>query len=159
LANYSVSETGPTAIITVTRSLSTEVQAQVHYETSDGTARTGTDYTHTEGDLVFSPGQTSVTFSIPVTNASRVDGPRTVLVLLSNPLNAQLGPRATAVLTIRDDDSGGAFKFSATAYSYPDKPGYATITVTRSDGLAGGVSVRYRTGDGSAVPGTDYTAI
>ena len=48
-------------------------QVQVHYETSDGTAVAGVDYTHTEGDLVFSPGQTSKTFTVPVTNNTVVD--------------------------------------------------------------------------------------
>ena len=113
----------------------------------------GTDYTHTEGDLVFSPNETSKAFQVPVTNNTVVDGPRTVLLHLGNPQAAQLGPQETAVLTIQDDDGGGTFKFSATGYSYPDKPGYATITVTRSGGSAGGVSVKYRTGSGTAVPG------
>ena len=159
-ANYSVSESGGAATITVTRSVTTNTQVQVHYETGDGTAMAGTDYTSVEGDLVFLSGQTSKTFSIPITSNTLVDGARTVLLHLSSPQNAQLGPQATAVLTIQDDDGGGTLKFSASGYTYPDKQGYATITVARSGGSAGGVSVKYRTGTGgTAVAGVDYTAI
>ena len=160
LANYSVSESGGTATITVTRFVTTNTQVQVHYETGDGTAFAGTDYTAIEGDLVFLSGQTSKTFSVPITNTPFGDGARTVLLHLSSPQNARLGSQATSVLTIQDDDGGGTLKFSATGYTYPDKQGYATITVTRSGGSAGGVSVKYRTGSaGTAVAGTDYTAI
>ena len=159
LANYSVSETGPTAAITVIRTLSAAAQAQVHFETSDGTALAGTDYTHTEGELVFPPGQTSKSFTVPVANNTAVDGSRTILLRLSDPQNAQLGARETAVLTIEDNDGGGTFKFSATGYTYPDKLGDATITVIRSGGSAGGASVKFRTGTGTAVAPNDFTAI
>ena len=87
-----------------------------------------------------------------MTNNAFVDGPRTILLHLSDPQNAQLGAQDTAVLTIQDDDGGGTLSFSATGYAYPDKLGYATITVTRSGGSAGGVSVKFRTGTaGTAV--------
>ena len=45
-----------------------------------------------------------------------------------------LGGQKTAVLTIQDNDGGGTLRFSATGYTYPDSPGYANITVTRSGG-------------------------
>ncbi|MFN8458358.1 MAG: Calx-beta domain-containing protein [Anaerolineae bacterium] len=38
------------------------------YATSDGTAIAGTDYTATSGTLIFSPGQTSRTFTVPIIN-------------------------------------------------------------------------------------------
>ncbi len=107
LANYSVSETGSTATVTVTRTLSTAVEAQVHYETSDGTARAGVDYTPAEGDLVFKVGETTKTFTVAVIDNTIVDGPRTLLLRLSDPRDADLGGQNTAVLTIQDDDGGG----------------------------------------------------
>jgi hypothetical protein len=158
-ANYSVSERGSTATITVTKWPATPVPVQVHYETRDLTAVAGIDYTHTEGDLTFSPGTTSRTFAVPVTNTTAADRTRTFLLRLSDPRNAGLGTQKTAVLAIQNDDGGGTFKFSATGYTYPDTRGYATITVTRSGGSASGASVKYRTGTGTAVPSTDYTAI
>ena len=160
LANYSISEAGPTATITVNRSGATSPSVQVHYETSDGTAVAVTDYVHVEGDLVFSSGQTSKTFTVQIIPNLIVDGPRTVLLKLSNPQDAQLGPQQTAVLTLQDNDGGGTFVFSATGYTYPDSEGYATITVKRSGGSAGGASIQYRTGmAGTAVPAVDYLPI
>jgi Calx-beta domain-containing protein/CARDB protein len=159
LANYSVGETGSTATVTVTRTLSTALEAQVHYETSDGSARATVDYTPAEGDLVFKVGETTRTFKVPVIDNAIVDGSRMVLLRLSDPRNAELGAQNTAVLRIQDDDGGGTLRFSASGYSYPDTAGYANITVTRSGGKAR-VSVKFRTGAaGTAVPGTDYDPI
>ena len=159
-ATYAVSEGGSAATITVTRSGASTPAVQVHYETGNGSALEGVDYARSEGDLAFAPGQTSKSFSIPVTNNSIADGARTVLLYLSAPQNAQLGPQGTAVLTLQDNDVSGTIKFSATGYTYPDKAGYATITVTRSGGSASGASVKYRTGSaGTAVAGLDYAPI
>jgi hypothetical protein len=48
--------------------------------------------------------------------------------------------------------------FSAAAYSVNEDAGTATITVTRTGGSDGEVSVNYATADGSATEGGDYTA-
>jgi len=50
----------------VTRTLSTALEAQVHYATSDGTARANVDYTPAEGDLVFKVGETTKTFTVAI---------------------------------------------------------------------------------------------
>ena len=158
--SYSVSEASPAATITVTRVPPATIQSEVHFETSSGTAAAGTDYTHTGGHLVFHPGEWSKSFAVAVTNTTVVDGPRTILLRLRDPRNARLGDQQTAVLTVQNDDAGGTVRFSATGYTYPDSPGYATITVTRTGGMAAGASVQYRTGNaGTAVPGIDYIAI
>ena len=39
-----------------------------------------------------------------------------------------------------------------------DRRGTATITLTRSGGTSGGVTVAYETSDGTAVAGTNYAA-
>ncbi len=48
--------------------------------------------------------------------------------------------------------------FSATTYSANENAGTATITVTRTGGTAGAVSVDYAIGNGTATAGSDYTA-
>ena len=147
-ANFTVSEGTASATITAVRSLTVSMLVQVHYETGGGTAVAGTDYTHTEGDLVFAPGQTTKTFTVPVMNTTRMDGPRTVVLHLKSPQGAQLGIQRTAVLTIADNDTPGKVNFSTTSYTAPDKPGMATITVRRSGGAASGVTVQYATAQG-----------
>jgi uncharacterized delta-60 repeat protein len=53
------------------------------------------------------------------------------------------------VLTIVNDNSYGAVQFSASSYLVSENGGYATITVVRTGGTAGPVSVNFTTRDGS----------
>ncbi len=50
----------------------------------------------------------------------------------------------------------GSFAFSAATYSVGEGTGEATITVTRSGGTAGGISVNFATANGSASAPADY---
>ena len=55
-------------------------------------------------------------------------------------------------------DASGRLQFGQTAFSVAKGGGSITITVTRAGGIAGGVTVDYATGDGTAKAGIDYTA-
>src|SRR6202030_2779374 len=65
-ANYSVSENGGTATITVTRVGGTDGTATVQFATTSGTAVPGTDFTPVTGALVFGPGVTTQPFTVKV---------------------------------------------------------------------------------------------
>ena len=52
----------------------------------------------------------------------------------------------------------GTLQFSAASYSVNENQGTATITVTRTGGSTGSVSVNYATSNGTATAGSDYTA-
>jgi DNA/RNA endonuclease G (NUC1) len=52
----------------------------------------------------------------------------------------------------------GALQFSAATYSVAENGGSATITVSRTGGSDGAVSVNYATSNGTATSGSDYTA-
>jgi hypothetical protein len=52
----------------------------------------------------------------------------------------------------------GALQFSAATYTAADTSGNASITVTRTGGSNGAVSVSFATSDGTGKAGTDYTA-
>ncbi|WP_321528486.1 Calx-beta domain-containing protein [Sedimenticola selenatireducens] len=52
----------------------------------------------------------------------------------------------------------GALAFSASAYSVDENVATLNVTVTRSGGSAGAVSVDYATSDGTAIAGQDYQA-
>ncbi len=54
--------------------------------------------------------------------------------------------------------SPGALKLSNSGYGVGEAAGHATITVERSGGEDGAVSVQYATSDGTGKAGTDYTA-
>jgi hypothetical protein len=53
----------------------------------------------------------------------------------------------------------GTLQFNSSQYSVNEDDGTATITVTRTGGSAGAISVDYATSDGSATAGIDYTAM
>jgi hypothetical protein len=158
-ATYSVSEAGPLATITLVRSGPVMGAFTVDYATSNGTATAGLDYTAKTGTVSFASGVLSQTFTVPILNDAFVEGNETVNLLLSNPTGvAQLGPRTNAVLTIVDNDFGGLLKFSLAKYTVAESTAAALITVIRTGGVAGGVSVDFATLDGSALAGSDYTA-
>ncbi|MFN2453487.1 MAG: Calx-beta domain-containing protein [Pyrinomonadaceae bacterium] len=53
--------------------------------------------------------------------------------------------------------TGSSVQFSSTTYSVNEGAGFATITVNRSGGTSGSVTVDYAAGDGTAKQRTDYT--
>jgi glucose/arabinose dehydrogenase len=158
---YSIIENQPTATITVTRTGGSTGSVSVQYVTSNGSATAGSDYTTTGGTLTFLAGETSKTFTIPITNDTVMESNETVNLTLSNPTGgATLGSQAAATLTIQDDDQPqtGALQFSTTGYTVNEPQGTVTITVTRTGGSSGSVSVNYATSNGTATAGSDYTA-
>jgi hypothetical protein len=168
---YAVAENGGSATITVFRKGNAKrvnQSASVDYATSNGTAVAGVDYTATSGTLSFAPGETSKTFSVPVSNKDTVDtGPRTLSLRLSHPTGtngAMLGFPSTATLVISDDDttpgSGPQFQLAQGSDVVAEPTGASsteTVYVVRSGDLSSPTDVDYATADGSAVAGTDYT--
>jgi N-acetylneuraminic acid mutarotase/uncharacterized protein YkwD len=101
-ATVTAEETSGSATITVSRAGASFGQVTVHYATSDGTAKAGTDYTTTSGDLTFADGETSKTITVPLLDDGQNGGEnKTVNLALSSPTGgATLGSLTTAVLTI-----------------------------------------------------------
>ena len=158
-ATYTVNETDSTATITVARIGTDSAAVSVNYATSGGTATAGTGYTASSGTLNFAAGQSSATFTIPILDAGLVGGSQTVNLTLSSPNGgAILGSQVTAVLTIADNDSAGTLQFSAGDFTVNETDGTATITVNRTGGTTGAVTIQYATSDGSAIAGTGYSA-
>ncbi len=157
---YRASESSGGVTVTVNRTGDLAGSASVDYGTLDGTATAPDDYATTTGTLAFGPGVKSRTFRVPIAKDALAEGDETVLLRLSNPgPGAALGTRATAVLTIADDDAAGSIAFGATAYAARESDPQAIVTVKRVGGAAGGVTVDYATADGTATAGLDYTPV
>jgi plastocyanin len=162
-ATYNVNEGGGSATVTVVRSGGDDGAVGVSYATSNGSATAGNDYTTRTGTISFADNQDGTkSFTVPILDDSQVEGNETVNLTLSNPTGgASLGSPSSATLTIVDNDSAGSpgtLSFSAPSYSAGEAAGGATVTVRRTGGSSGAVSVHYATSDGSAVAGSDYTA-
>jgi hypothetical protein len=154
---YGVTEVAPRATITVRRSPATGQAATVSYSTADGTAAAGSDYLAVSGTLSFAPGAVARTFGVPILNDADSEDVETVILTLSDPsASAVLGMPAQAELRIQRNDAAGTLQFATGVASVSESGPYAVVTVTRTGGTAGNVSVDYATADGTAQAWVDY---
>jgi hypothetical protein len=174
--SFEVSEAAGSAVIAVERSGGEDGAVSIHYATSDGTATAGQDYTATAGTLSWAAGDEGTkTFSVAIHNDTAAEGTETVQLTLSNPTGGATvdADRGTSVLRIlaNDDGSGGgggggggddhgdgAIKFDQGDFQVIEGRRTAVITVERSHGETGAVSVQYATANGTATAGQDYQA-
>ena len=154
-SSYSVKEAGGAVNLVVKRVGSTTGTSTVDYATQDGTALAGSDYTATSGTLTFGPGVKAQTIPVPVTDDGAPEDRETFTVVLGNAGNAVLGKASVARVTILDDDQG--LFFAASSYTVTENRPRATLTVKRSGGTAGTLTVDYGVVGGTATGGgIDY---
>jgi Calx-beta domain len=158
--HYDVNETDGQAIVTVERLGGVGGAVSVDYQTSDGSATAGSDYTATSGTLHWAAGDSAdKTFTVPVRWDGRAEGSESISLVLTNPGGgSDLGPNTAAVIRIGDAGASGPLALSSSAYSVGEAAGVVTITARRSGNLGGPVTVDYATNNGTATAGSDYTA-
>jgi hypothetical protein len=159
----SVGEAQGSLVINVRRIGGSDGQVQVPYTVSEGTATSGADYGLPSGQLLWSDGDTAdKTITIPILDDNDVEGDETINVALQTPTGGgTLGTPSSLVVTIIDDDaaaSPGSVQFGSASISVQEDEGVATVTVTRTGGTDGQVSVSYSATDRTAAAGLDYTA-
>ena len=169
ISNVSASEADGMLDFTVRLNRASGKTVTVAYETSGapdgGTATEGSDYTRTTGTLTFDPTadppETEMTISVPVSNDALNEVNETFTLTLSNPSNAVF-PRGAMSLsatgTITNDDPLPTLTFSETSRIYTGGEGGTVEFVVQLDAPSGQpVTVNYRTRDGTATEGEDYT--
>ncbi|NDA68884.1 MAG: hypothetical protein EBY09_20020, partial [Verrucomicrobia bacterium] len=128
------------------------VRTTVNYQTVDGTAIAGRDYVNTAGSVSWADSDTFVDrlIFVPIIDNSVVDGNRAFTIKLTSVTSGGWGTDPaldfldTTTVTIVDDDSTpGVLGFSAPFYRVDESVGNATITVVRTNGSVGAVSVQY----------------
>lgn len=159
LASVTVDESAGSAVLNVTRSGGSSGRVTVDFTTENGSALAGSDYGATAGMLSWENGETgSKSITIPIIDDSVAEEPETFTVRLSNVTNgATIQAPNPATVTIMSDDSAGVIGFGQEDFSVSESGGMATITVNRSGGSAGAVSVTYAVAGGTAQGGVDYT--
>jgi uncharacterized delta-60 repeat protein len=158
-ANYTVNEgvVGGNVLIDVLRSGATNGTVTVNFATANGTARAGQDYVARSGLLTFAPGETVQSFSVPILDDLLIEPTESFRVTLSNLTGAAALGLASATVTILDNDfQAGTLRFSASSYSVAESGGSVGLTVLRTNGTTGSVSVDYVIVPGTAQPGSDY---
>lgn len=170
-SSYVGSENSGSISFTVNRVAGSAGQISVQYATTNNTAMSGVNYVGATNSLNWDSGDVSPrTIVLPLINVGSVGGLEQFGVRLYNPTNSagaapalfypgSPGSITNGLLTINNNDSYGTLQFSAPSYLVSPNGGYATLTVVRTGGATGAVSVNYATSDGSnALAGVNYYA-
>jgi hypothetical protein len=161
-ATYTVGEAGSSVAVTINRTGGSDGEVSVNFGFTDGTATggnscaPGVDYNNTGGSVTFAGGQTSQSFNVTICNDALIEGNETFTVTLSGATGgATIGSPASAVITITDDDMAqpGTLAFSSATYTVGETGGTTTITVNRTGGSDGSVTVDYATVAGGTATG------
>jgi hypothetical protein len=135
--NYSVTESGSFATVTVTRTGGSSGAISATYATSNGSATAGVDYTATTGTLSWADGDaTSKTFTVPMAGDTLDEVSLTFNIALSNPTSgASLGTPSSTAVTIFDNpmDAWRAATFGTNA-------GNSAISGDTADPAGDGIS-------------------
>ncbi|WP_242056395.1 S-layer family protein [Nostoc sp. FACHB-152] len=160
-ANYSINEDGTAnTVVTITRTGGTNGEVSVTLTPSNGTATAPDDYSNTPITVTFANGETSKTVSIPIVNDTVYEQTETINLTLSNPTNgAALGTQTTAAISIIDNDAvPGTIAFSQATYSVnEDGTPISQVTLTRTGGSNGEISVVVTPSNGTATASDDYS--
>jgi uncharacterized delta-60 repeat protein/uncharacterized repeat protein (TIGR01451 family) len=177
--NYTVSETELAATIEVIRTNGLADTVTMTYKTYDmsgtpppgiGFARSNVNYYAKSGKLTFAPGDPSQSFDVRIKQSTQVDPDLALLVVITNivaahPVNGTaLTGITNAWLTIIDGSfPQGRLNFSTPSFAANETAGNAVITVTRTGGSQGTMTVLCSTTNTvasptntPAVPGVNY---
>ena len=125
----------------------------------DGTATAASgDYTAASGQVRFEPGRTNATVTIAIHGDAIVEPDETLVVDLTDVVNAIEG-RVHAIGTILDDDARKlSISDAAVEEGASGSSTNAVFTVRLNKPAADPVTVNYATSDGTAEAGGDYVA-
>ena len=134
------------------------LQLQIPYETQDGTALAGSDYTAASGFAEIQSGSTHC--SIPVSvSADLLDEQDEKYSLHIHGERNALVDRGTATGTIRDDDQAALHITDASQLEGNEGSTYLIFKVSSTNPSVAQISVDYQTVDGTAVKGQDYRQV
>lgn len=153
-----VDESAGTINIVVSRKAGIEGNVSVDFETLDGTAFAGLDYTITSGTLNFAQAEYSKSIEIEILDDGDSEEQEILTIELSNPQGGASLGLSSFTLAINANDGPGDLQFMNPFFDAQEDAGTATITVIRTGGSVGSVEVDVETTDSNALDAQDYTA-
>ena len=144
---------GGVAGFEVTLSEQSGQDVTVRVRTSNGTARSGSDYDAVDTTLTFSPGDTRKTVDVQTTADDDHEEDETFTVRLSSPNGATIDD-GTGDGTITNDDAPPRLSIDDVTV---EEGRTAEFEVTLDASSHVPVTVQYATKDGTAIAGWDYT--
>ena len=163
-ANYTVSEAGPYAAITVNLIPNGDPSESslIDFTATPITAYAGFDFSPITTTLVFGPNEFSKTVLVPILEDHLTEAAETFRVTLSNPsFGSVLGAQSTSIVSILDNDLSSIVQFSPVDYQVAENGGAVTMTVSvnRANNPSDTITVHYHTIANTATAGQDFTAI
>jgi len=107
LNTFSGSENHAGANLEINTSKPSNVDLQIPYKITGGTATPGVDFSPTGGIATIKAGQTSTTIPITILNDNIAEPLENAIITLYNPVNAVLGPNSNLNFTIQDTIAAG----------------------------------------------------
>lgn len=155
-ADESVAETAGSLALRVTLSGIAAFPVLVNYSVAGGSAGAA-DYALAAGTLAFAPGATSATILLAIADDEAPEGAETIVVALSDAVNATLAGQS-ATITIADDDPPFPIaQFALAGSDASETGGEALVLVTLSAPSTRAVTVAYDVVGGTATGGgADY---
>jgi hypothetical protein len=130
----------------------------VAYATGTGSATAGSDYQTTSGTLIFAPGETSTTITVPVIGDRLGEPNETFVVNLSSPTNATIAD-GQGTGTILDDEPRVSIGDVTKSEGKKNQTTSFTFTVTLSAAYDQPVTMSFQTVNGTATTSDgDYVA-
>lgn len=127
-----------------------------------GSAVVSSDFVALNEQLVFAEGEVEKTVTLVTVDDQKAETTEGLTIEIDSPSDtAEYDVKSVSVDIIDNDDSRetGTFALSSSATTVSESAGSITLMVTRSEGTEGAAVVRVYTVAGSAVAGTDFTAI
>lgn len=154
---------GDSGVYVVTRVGGTG-EAVVNVSAVAGSAVAGSDYVALNEQLVFAEGEVEKSVTLVTVDDQKAETKESLTVEIYSPSDtAEYDVKSVDVGVIDNDDvvepDAGSFALSASATSVSEAAGSVTLTVTRSGGSEGTAVVRVYTVAGTAIAGTDFTAL
>jgi hypothetical protein len=158
ISDVTVAEGGAatTAVFNVTLSAPSPLTVNVTYATADGTATYPEDFLSLTSVLVFGPGETLKTVSVPIRADAFPEPTEAFVVNLSSAVNATIAD-AQGVATITDNDGSRLSIGDASVVEGRTGSTHAHFIVTLSPAHFATVTVNFATADGTAHQPTDYS--
>jgi CSLREA domain-containing protein len=151
---YAVSENGASVNLSVTRTGGAGGAASVNYQTADGSAAAGQDYSAATGTLSWADGDAGAkTITILITNNAAYEAAENFSANLSGASGAVLGSPGSATVTINDDDAAPSLSINDVSMTEGNSGTTDfTFTVTKSGATNLGSQISFATANGASNP-------
>jgi hypothetical protein len=161
IRNVTIAEGAGSAVVNVGLLDPSDHECRVNYATVPGTATGPGDYTPVSGTLIFAPGETAKTFTVPIVNDALDEADETFTLSVTGTVGCDFWPfDGTPTITITDDDEPPALSIndvSVVEGNDGQRLANFRLALSAPSGLA--ITVDAATSDGNAKAGSDYAAL